>query len=488
MEPFDEHAMRLERLRSLRERGVDPFPATSQRTHVIVDVQAQFTSLPPDEVITIAGRLVARRAHGGSTFGNIDDGSGNMQVYFKQDTIGDEAYALLDLLDVGDFIEVTGSPFTTKKGEATILAAKPAVVLTKALRPLPEKWHGLTDVEVRYRRRYLDLLANASVKQSAVLRAEMVRLLREDFHERGFLEVETPMLQTIPGGATARPFVTHHNVLDIDLYLRVAPELYLKRLLVAGFPKVFEVARCFRNEGMDHGHNPEFTQIELYEAYADYQGLMTTLEQVLTRLVMGLHGSLTIPHGTGTIDFTPPYPRVDWVDALNRASGLSVDDLDDAALRDALLKKGVPVEPHEGRGAMLDGAYKKFVRPTIVQPTFFVDHPLELSPLAKSHPTKPGRVERFQLVLASGVELMNGFSELNDPIDQRRRFEHQEKLRHDGDDEAHRIDEDFIEALEHGMPPAAGVGIGIDRLAGIMANQSSIKEIILFPTLRPERP
>ena len=486
METLDEISIRRDRLKILHDLKINPYPSQSARTHDIAEILAKFNDFVSGQEVCLAGRIMARRSHGGSTFLDLYDGSGKIQVYIKRDEVGEEAYKNLEYLDVGDFVEAIGGAFQTKKGEKSVLAKEALKLLTKTLRPLPEKWHGLNDIEIRYRKRYLDLLVNEPVKLTTLARTEIIKFIRNYFNEAGFIEVETPILQVLPGGATARPFKTHHNVLDMDLYLRVAPELYLKRLLIAGLPRVYEIAKCFRNEGIDHAHNPEFTQIELYEAYADYESLMKRLETFLSSLVLKVHGSLDVRVGKQTLDFTPPYPRLDWSDTLDQAMGEKISEIDDDHLRTKLAQNGIEVLPHEGRGAMLDGAFKKLVRPKIIQPTFLIDHPIELSPLAKKHRTKPDRVERFQLVLAEGVELMNGFSELNDPIDQRSRFEYQEKLRLAGDEEAHRIDNDFLEALEYGMPPAAGVGIGVDRLVAILTNNHNLKEVILFPTLRPK--
>ncbi len=487
MEPFDELRMRRERLKELTDAKVEAYPSTTEVSHTVAHVVADFEAISNSkEHVTIAGRVTAMRPHGGSAFLNIDDGTERIQIYIKLDEIGSEAFKFLEKLDVADFIQVTGTAFLTHRGERSLLITEPIKFLAKALRPLPEKWHGLSDVETRYRKRYLDLLANEEAMGIALTRVAIVRELRNFLDELNFQEVETPMLQAIPGGATARPFQTHLNALDIDLYLRVAPELYLKRLLVGGLPKVYEVARCFRNEGMDHAHNPEFTQVEIYEAYADYRKMMDTMELLVRHLVSKIKGTLKIEIDGHHVDFTAPFIRLDWMSALNEAIGEQLEQYDDEALRAFLLKKGVEVMAHEGRGSMLDGAYKKFVRPHIIQPTFLIDHPVELSPLSKRHHDRPHLVERFQLVLGGGVELINGFSELNDPIDQRGRFEEQEKLRQAGDDEAQRIDEDYLEAMEHGMPPAAGIGMGIDRLAQVLTNQHTIKEVILFPTLRPK--
>jgi lysyl-tRNA synthetase, class II len=486
MEPFDELTTRRERLQSIIDDGVAPYQSAALRTHEVANFLAGFDSFKESDQLGLAGRIVARRTHGGATFLNINDGTATVQIYIKKDEIGDGAYADLDNLDLGDFIEIVGNPFVTKRGENSLLVKEPVRLLTKALRPLPEKWHGLSDIEIRYRKRYLDLLANPEVKATALARAEIIKTIRNILSDSGFIEVETPILQVLPGGATARPFITHHNVLDMDLYLRVAPELYLKRLLVGGLTKVYEVARCFRNEGIDHAHNPEFTQIELYEAYSDYNKLMVRLENLLVELVNKTNGGLKIKFGEGELDFTPPFPRLDWVATLEKALTFSVADKSDDELRQALRGKGVEILDHEGRGAMLDAAYKKFVRPHITQPTFLINHPISLSPLAKKHPTLADRTERFQLVLGGGIELMNGFSELNDPLDQASRFAEQEELRAAGDDEAQRVDDDYIEALEYGMPPAAGVGIGIDRLVAVLTNNHTLKEVILFPTLRPK--
>ena len=482
----DELQVRRERLIALRARAIDPYPSITQRTHTIEHVAAQFTDLASRRVIvTIAGRVRAIRRHGGAAFVPVADGTGSLQLYFTKDHLGEKVFELLEYLDTGDFIEASGTLFVTKRGERSLLASSFSM-LAKSLRPLPEKWHGLVDVEIRYRKRYLDLLANEAVRSNALRRTVIMKTLRSFLDERGFVEVETPMLQAIPGGATARPFITHLNALNIDLYLRVAPELYLKRLLVGGLPKIYEVGRCFRNEGIDHAHNPEFTQVEIYEAYVDYEQLRQRLEELLTVVVLATTGSLAVPYEGQTIDFTPPYTVNDWVEVLETALGYRIEGLDDESLRQQLIKSGVSLEKTDGRGAMLDLAYKKFVRPHLMQPTFLIDHPLCLSPLAKRHRSKADRAERFQLVLGGGVELMNGFSELNDPIDQAGRFWQQERLRRAGDEEAQWFDQDYIEALEHGMPPAAGVGIGLDRLTAVLTNNHSLKEVILFPTLRPK--
>lgn len=482
----DEHTVRREKLERLRRRGLEPFPSSCKPTHSLGAIASNFDQLVVNEdVITITGRVLAIRAHGGSTFLNISDGTGRLQAYGKRDGLGDDAYNLFNDLDVGDFLELTGKLFTTKVGERTLLISTPPRFLAKSLRPLPEKWHGLTDTELRYRKRYLDLLVNEDVRRGAVQRANLVRAIRHWLDDRGYLEVETPALQTIPGGATARPFATHLNALDLDLYLRVAPELYLKRLLVAGFTKVYEVARCFRNEGIDHSHNPEFTQIELYEAYANYRDYMRLVEQLFAAIVPQITGSAVVNYDGRTVDLTPPYEVINWTAALNSALKTETLNLSDDELAAISRKHGVDITAADKRGAILDAAYKKLVRPNFERPTFLIDHPTCLSPLAKPKADDAQTVERFQLLLPGGIELMNGFSELNDPDIQRERFLEQEALREAGDEEAQRIDEDYLEALEHGMPPAAGLGIGIDRLAAVLAGCHSLREIILFPTLRP---
>lgn len=480
--------MRRQRLEQLRGQGIDPYPSSVSRTHSIKALGEQFEELQKSKGrIIICGRIMTVRKHGGSTFLTIRDDGRDIQVYLKKDVIGQDGYNIIKELDLGDFVEVAGTLFITHKGERSILSQIAPRIIVKTLRPLPEKWHGLSDVETRYRKRYLDLLMNSSVRINNECRSEILRLMREYLHRQDFIEVETPVLQPIPGGATARPFMTHLNVLDLDLYLRVAPELYLKRLLVGGFNKVFEVARCFRNEGMDHAHNPEFTQIELYQAYTNYRGLMRLVEDLMGFLVTKVFRSYEFKFEQEVIDFTPPIAVKDWMSLLKECMGESIADLSDEALRALLLRKGVELDDTIGRGMMLDQAYKKFVRPKIVQPTFLINHPVSLSPLAKRRAENSEQVERFQLVVGNGLELVNGFSELNDPIDQRVRMEEQERLREAGDDEAQRIDDDFLEALEYGMPPAAGLGIGIDRLAALLTNSHSLKEVIYFPTMKPKQ-
>ena len=390
--------------------------------------------------------------------------------------------------DLGDFFEIFGKIFTTHKGEISILVAK-SKLISKALLPLPEKWHGLTDQEQRYRKRYLDLLSNDESMRIAKMRSVLVREIRNYFDEHGFFEVETPVLQTLYGGALAKPFVTHHNALDLRLYLRIAPELYLKRLIVGGFEKVYEIAKCFRNEGVDQNHNPEFTQIEFYWAYADYSMLMDLVEDLLPKLISKSGLSLKFKTSEGEVDFTPPYPRVTMRELIKKYAKIDIEDFPDqkSIYEKAQELKIEGIDKNTGRGKLIDDIYKKFARPFIVNPIFVIDHPVELSPLAKRKPDSPAYVERFQLLCVGGNELCNAFSELNDPLDQESRFKEQALLGKAGDDESMPYDEDYVEALMHGMPPTAGLGMGIDRLVKLLVNADNLKEVILFPTLRPEK-
>jgi lysyl-tRNA synthetase class 2 len=486
--PIEERAVRIERLNAMLGIGVDPYPTTVRRSHEIAAVLDRFDALVADAAeVTVVGRLRAVRGHGGACFADLEDGSGKIQLHLKSDVIPAAEYSFFqDMVDHGDFIQASGTPFMTRRGEKSIGVTTLRLV-GKALRPLPAKWHGLTDTEVRYRKRYLDLLANPEAKEIFRKRSRLVYALREFFHKLGFMEVETPILQTLAGGATARPFTTHHNALDIDLSLRIAPELHLKRLVVGGFDRVFEIARCFRNEGIDHSHNPEFTQIEFYQAYASYEDLMTLTEELLPYLANEVNGRPTVDFDGMTIDFSGPYRRLTFRDALKEYAKIDVEAYGDrASLAKAAEERGVVVGSSDDRGAILDNLYKKYVRAAIVEPTFIIDHPTEILPLAKRKPGDARYVESFQVVLGKGVELCKAFTELNDPIDQRARFEEQERLREGGDEEAQKMDADFIEALETGMPPTAGFGMGIDRLAAVLTGSHSLKEVILFPTMRPD--
>lgn len=486
---IDEEVVRRGRLQKLMDAGVNPFPSRAERTHTIAELLAQFDALLGEQkTITIVGRFRSIRKHGGLTFAHLEDGSGRMQVAFHRDRIGEDAYAFFHTtMDMGDFAELTGEPFVTKKGEKS-LDVHSYKLLSKSLLPLPEKWHGLSDVEVRYRQRYLDLLANDDVRRIFQMRATALRAIRTYLDDHGFLEVETPVLQPIPGGASAKPFITHHNALDADLYLRIAPELYLKRCIVGGYERVYEIARCFRNEGIDHLHNPEFTQVEGYAAYMDYEALMTFLEGMMTEVLKacGLDPKKVL-FQDDILDFSTPWPRVKFRDVVLSHANIDIDKYGTREeIAKAAIKSGVPVRPEDSRMTIVDNIYKTHVRPKIIQPTYLVDYPAEISPLAKRKVSDPSVVEMFQLVYGRGVENIKAFSELNDPLDQEMRFKEQDEARAKGDEEAQFGDQDFVTALKHGMPPTAGFGIGIDRLMTLLTNSHGLKEVILFPTLRPE--
>jgi len=484
---LDQYQVRLKKLKKLKKSHINPFPSKTNRSHTIKKVLADFDNLTDkNKEVTILGRLKSMRLHGGSLFCDLEDGSGSIQIYLKKNKLGQEKYDLFkDNFDIGDFIQVSGTLFKTKRGEKTALVQN-YKLLTKTLMPLPEKWHGLSDTEVRFRQRYLDLIANPAVRAVFEKRCQIVRAIREFLDNHGFLEVETPILQSIPGGANAKPFKTHHNALDIDLYLRIAPELFLKRLIVGGFEKVYEIARCFRNEGIDYSHNPEFTQVEFYWAYADYQDLMDLTEKMFGHILDQLKIGPKIKYEDKNIDFTPPFKRIEFNQALKKYAGIDLDKIkDDKELVKTARDKGLEIEKGEHRGSIIDNLFKKIIRPNLINPTFVIDYPTEISPLSKKKADNPNYTERFQLI-AAGQELTNAFSELNDPLDQKERFEAQEDLRKKGDQEAQRVDESFIEALTYGMPPTAGFGLGIDRLTALLTNRHNIKEVIFFPTLKPK--
>ncbi len=490
----DEREARLEKLAALRAEGIDPYPARSHRTHTASETLAHFDELQSQEQeITLVGRLMLRREMGKSVFANIEDGSANIQIYFKRDTIGDEAFHRLKLIDLGDFVQVTGTLFTTKTGEKT-LAAQRYELLSKSLTPLPAKGAGgdlkLTDPEVRHRKRYLDLLANREVEFPIFqARAKILSSMRQFLDARGFMEVETPILQPLYGGATARPFVTHHNTLDRDFYLRIAPELYLKRLIVGGFERVYEIGRSFRNEGMDREHNPEFSTMEFYQAYADFEEVMRQVEEMHAHITLAVCGTLQISYLGMALDMTPPFQRMTLREAIAEYAGIDYDEYPERdALAAAMRKKGHTVDAKLGRGKLIDNLKDSITRgrnPKITGPTFLYDYPFDISPLAKRKPDDPNTTERFQLY-AGGLEMGNAFSELNDPLDQRVRFEDQARQRASGDDEAQMLDEDYIEALEVGMPPTGGWGGGIEKLTMLLTNQETIREVILFPALREQ--
>lgn len=485
-----EEIARRERLEGIKNAHIDPYPATAHRTHSAKDVLLQFEELEKNqEHVTVAGRLTAIRRHGGLAFLRLHDASGDIQIVLQRDAVGAEAYTqFFEQSDIGDFYEFTGGTFVTKKGEQS-LAAQNATLLTKTLLPLPEKFHGLTDTEKRYRHRYLDLIANESSFHLAKQRSLLVSAMRRFLEEEGFLEVETPILQPIAGGAAAKPFVTHHNSLHHDFYLRIAPELYLKRLLVGGMERVYEFARCFRNEGVSPQHNPEFTQVELYWAYATIEDLMDHVERMLQKIAMATHGALQVPSLNDTVlDFSGNLQRITFHDIILKETGIDLDEYIDneAGLKERIQSAGVHVEDIVGIGEIIDQLWKEKVRPNIIQPTFVMDYPACMKPLAKIRPEKPFYSAGAQLLIL-GMEVMNAFNEQNDPLFQEEVFNEQEALREQGSEEAQMVDHDYIKALKHGMPPAAGYGIGIDRITMIFTGAPNIKEVILFPTLKPEK-
>jgi lysyl-tRNA synthetase class 2 len=479
-------AQRKEKLAQLRALGIDPYPPRFDTTHNAAEAAA----LTPDEGhgpdVTVAGRLMGMRGMGKASFGDLRDGSGRIQAYFKQETLGPELYALLKEIDLGDFLGLTGHLFRTKTGEPTI-EVREITVLAKTLRPLPEKWHGLQDVEQRYRQRYLDLLSNPEARTIFETRSKAIARIRRYLDERGYLEVETPILQGVAGGAAARPFTTHHNTLDRDFFLRISIELYLKRLVVGGFDRVYEIGRIFRNEGVSTKYNPEFTMLELYQAYGDYNAMMSLVEERVYTVAGDVLGDTKVQYGDHTIDFAPPWPRIPLRDAILDRSEIDINDFPDAdSLRAAVRKTGHKAEDAWGRGKLIDELLTDFVEPHLMQPTFLIDYPIELSPLAKRKPGSDDKVERFEFFIC-GREVGNAYTELNDPIDQRERFIEQARLRAQGDDEAELADEDFLVALEHGMPPTGGLGVGIDRLIMALTGVTTIREVILFPALREKQ-
>ena len=483
-------AQRMKKLEELRESGTEPFGGVFYADDHALELQEKFGSVSKEDLETtpvscsLAGRIITMRDFGKAAFAHVQDATGRMQVYFKKDLLG-EKYLLVKKLDIGDIIGLKGKLFRTRTNELTV-EVEDLTFLTKSLRPLPEKWHGLKDIEIRYRQRYVDLIVNPEVMQTFMKKSAVIKAIRDFLEAKGFIEVETPMMQPIPGGATARPFKTHHNALGMDLFLRIAPELYLKRLLVGGFERVYELNRNFRNEGISTKHNPEFTMLEFYIAYRDYQFLMSFTEELIPSVAEKTLGTLKIPYGDEIIDLTPPWPRVPMLDALME-KGVPREIFKDRDKAWAWAKENnIVIAKNMPLGKVLDEIFKEKVEPGLIQPTFIIDHPVELSPLAKRKPDNPDLVERFELFMASR-EIANAFSELNDPMDQRQRFLSQVEAKAEGDDEAHCMDDDFVRALEYGMPPAAGEGIGIDRFVMLLANCQSIMDVILFPQLKPEQ-
>ncbi|MFQ6096186.1 MAG: lysine--tRNA ligase [Armatimonadota bacterium] len=484
-ESTDQVIVRRRKLEALRAAGADPFAIRRcDRTHVASEIRERFDELD-GRTVTIAGRLREIRDHGKIAFGDVADQSGHVQAFARLDQLGEEHFERFLQLDRGDFISVEGPVLKTKRGEISVGVAK-FRLLAKALRPLPKEWHGLRDIEQRYRQRYVDLLVNPATKELFIKRTKIVRAAREVLDERGFLEVETPTLHAVAGGALARPFVTHHNALGIDLYLRIATELHLKRLIVGGFERVYEIGRVFRNEGISPKHNPEYTLLEAYQAYADYEDMMELTEAIVLRMVEAACGGSRFAFRGREYDVAPPWPRISLLDAIEEHAGVDLGNVtDDEEARRTAARLGVQVAEDATLGHIIDDIFDHFVVPHLQRPTFVVDYPTVISPLAKRKADAPHLTDRFEPFIG-GMEVGNAFSELNDPVDQRQRFIEQMKRRAGGDREAHQMDEDFLRALEYGMPPTGGLGLGIDRLVMILTDSDSLREVILFPLLRPE--
>lgn len=480
-------AERIKKIELLKESGMNPYPVSTERDYSVAEVLGEFDALMEGKKeVTLAGRIMALRGQGGLLFFNFTDGTGTFQGLMKKDEMDEAVFMLFsDTVDLGDFVEVQGTLFVTKRGEKT-LQVSGWKMLSKSLRPLPDKWSGLQDVEERYRKRYLDILASDEVKERFILRSKFVAELRRAFDGAGYLEAETPILQILAGGATAKPFETHHHALDTKLFLRIAPELYLKELLIAGFPKVYELGRLFRNEGIDVTHNPEFTTVEFYEAYASAEKYMPFIEEILRTVIKNVTGKMEVEFFDETIDFGKKFNVVSFFGLIEKYTDIkNPEKLSFEEVSSAAKKLGVEIGKGEGIEKIFDTIYKKYVRPNLIQPTFIVDYLVAFSPLAKKQEKNPEMIDRYQLVVG-GLEVVNGFSELNDPIDQRERFTEQEKNRGEGDEEAQPKDEDYIEAMEYGMPPAGGAGLSIDRMVMLLTNTKNIREVILFPTLRPK--
>lgn len=480
---------RILKLDDLKRQNIDPYPRkyeVKNYSSEIIEKFADKQEFSENEIsVRMAGRIMSLREHGKTCFLNIQDSTGTIQLYVRRDKIGEYKFDnIFKLLDIGDIIGVEGWLFKTRTGELTVFV-QDFSLLAKSLRPLPEKWHGLKDKETRYRQRYVDLIVNPNVKKVFITRTKIIQTIRDFLNNQGFLEVETPTLQPIYGGARARPFITHHNALDINLYLRIADELYLKRLIVGGFDKVYEICKDFRNEGMDKEHNPEFTMLELYKAYSNYEDMMRITEEMIAYTAKEACGSTIINYQGKEIDLTPPWKRVSMLDAIKDALRIDIENMEVQELIKIAKENDLEVPNIVSRGGMIDIIFDKFVKENLIQPTLITDHPVEVSPLAKRKADNNGLTERFE-IFVSGVELGNAFSELNDPIDQRERFIEQAKQREAGDEEAHMMDEDFLRALEYGMPPTGGLGIGIDRLVMLLTDMPSLRDVILFPQMRPE--
>lgn len=476
--------IRRDKLSALQEEGKDPFQITTYARTAYADQIVEKFDEMEGRTVSIAGRIMSKRGMGKASFIDLRDSSGRVQSYVRQDHVGPEVYADFKKWDIGDIIGIEGEVFRTQKGEISVKADK-AVLLSKSLLPLPEKWHGLKDTELRYRQRYVDLIVNPDVKDAFVKRSRIVSAIRSVLDRKGFLEVETPVLHMQAGGANARPFITHHNTLDLDMYLRIALELHLKRLIVGGFDKVYEIGRTFRNEGMDPRHNPEFTLLELYEAYTDYRGMMDITEELIRYCAQTVLGTNVIRYGDVEIDLDKPFERLSMLDAVKKYSGVDFRTVETLEQARALAKEHhIEYEERHGKGDILSLFFEEYCEEHLIQPVFITEHPVDISPLSKRKPDDPEYTERFELFIL-GREHANGFSELNDPIDQRARFEHQAALKAAGDEEATDVDEDFLTALEYGMPPTGGVGIGVDRLVMLLTNSVSIRDVLLFPAMKP---
>ncbi len=486
MEEISELLMhRREKLKKLKEKNINPYPYSFKKTHSSSEITEGFEKLSTDETeVKMAGRMMSLRLHGKSLFFHLLDASGKIQVYVKSDEVGKEKFELFDLFDIGDHLGVTGKVFKTRTREITIRATD-FCILSKSLLPLPEKWHGLQDKEKRYRQRYVDLIVNEEVKKVFLVRTELIKVIRGFLDDLGFVEVESPILQPLYGGAFARPFVTHHNTLDVDLYLRIADELYLKRLIVGGFEKVYEISKSFRNEGMDRNHNPEFTMLELYQAYADYNDIMELYEKLLNSVSREVLGSTKFEFEGNEIDLNPPWRRLPLLDSIKEYAGPDLANKSEEETRKIAADLEVKEDLSRPKGKLIEAIFETLVQPNLIQPTFITDFPIEMSPLAKKHREKEGLTERFELFIG-GCEMGNAFSELNDPLDQRERFRQQMELAKKGDEEAQMPDEDFLRALEYGMPPTGGLGFGIDRLVMVLTNTRSIRDVIFFPQMKPE--
>lgn len=477
--------VRIDKMHKIEEHGWKPFGYRFLYTHRAADIAAQFDELSEKETeVKMAGRIMAIRGHGKTCFMDMQDKTGRIQVYVRKDVIGEENYALIKLMDIGDTVGITGTAFRTHMGELSI-KANSVEMLSKSLRPLPEKWHGLKDVETRYRQRYVDLIVNPEVRDTFVKRSQIIRSVREVLDSHDFLEVETPILNTIAGGAAARPFISYHNALDMQVYMRIAPELYLKRLIVGGMDRVYEMGRVFRNEGIDNRHNPEFTSVEIYQAFADYRDMMDLTEEVVVKTAEKVLGTTTINYEGTTIELASLWKRMSMIEAVKEYSGKDFTNVTDLEEARAIAKElNVAVEPSFGIGKIINACFEEYVEDKLIQPTFITGHPKEISPLAKSNPENPEITDRFEAYIY-GREICNGFTELNDPIDQKERFLKQVEERANGDEEANMMDEDFVNALEYGLPPTGGLGIGIDRLVMFLTNSSTIRDVLFFPTMKP---